>query len=422
MLRHLPLAAALMLSMSVALISGSRTRTVRPPDPPTPTFNKEVVRIFQQHCQSCHRPGNIAPFPLLTHSDAAPRARLIKQMTQQRHMPPWKPVDGCGKFVDSRKMSDHEIGLIARWADGGAPEGTPADLPPAREFSSAWEIGEPDVVLRTPSYTPPVQQEMYRCYSLPPATATDRYVTALDVRPGNRAAVHHVIAFLDTTGESKVLDDRDPEPGYPCFGGPGLAPTGALGGWAPGARAQQLPDGVASLLPAGARVVAQVHYHAHSASSAPDVTELGIYYSKKPVQKQLRILPLINSNFVIPAGAAEHEVTATFRIPPWVSASAITITPHMHLLGRKMKVKAILPDGRESCLIQIDDWDFNWQGTYLFENPVPLPGGTALQMSAIYDNSAGNPRNPNTPPKDVRWGEATTDEMAIAFIGFTVEP
>lgn len=405
----------------------ARQRASHPTAPPSnvPTFDKEVVRIAQAHCQTCHHPGDIAPFSLMTWADAHTQAANMKFMTQTHQMPPWKPAEGCGVFDNPRVLSQDEIDTIARWADGGAPEGNPADLPAPLNFSSGWALGQPDLVLKNPQpYTPPVSGDMYRCFTLPTNLTADQYVAAIDVHPGDPQTVHHVLAFIDTNGSSQALDDADPAPGYQCFGGPGFTITNvnaaSLGGWAPGARPVTLPDGVAMSLPANSRVVLQVHYHPHTAAVHPDQTEIGIYFAKSKPSKLLRILPLMNTTFTIPPGDPNYRVTADFTVPI-VNAHAWLIAPHMHLLGRKMHVDATLPDGRNECLINIDDWDFNWQGMYRYHDPIAIPAGTRLSLEAFYDNSSANWRNPNSPPKPVSWGEATTDEMCIAFIGFTID-
>lgn len=420
------------LALVIALV-GARTRPSRSPAPATaqgPTFSNEVVRILQDNCQSCHHPGDIAPFSLMSYSDAKFRAADIKYMTQTHQMPPWKPTAGCSTFADARVLSQADIDTLARWVDGGAPEGDRSKLPPPRMFDGGWVLNQPDLVLKSPeAFTPPEGKDTYRCFTMPANTTADQYVSAIDVRPGDRQTVHHVIAYLDTTGESVALDEKEPGPGYTCFGGPGFsisnASTATLGGWAPGARPVVLPDGVAMSLPAAARVVLQVHYHPHGAPAQPDQTEIGIYYSKTKPSKLLRILPLINTTFTIPPNDPNYKVSASFTVPkiPGISTDAHLwlVAPHMHLLGKKMNVEARLPDGQTQCLINIDDWDFNWQGMYRYSDPVAIPAGTKLSLAAYYDNSAANLRNPNDPPKAVSWGEATTDEMCIGFLGVTID-
>jgi hypothetical protein len=423
-MRRVLIATALILAFV-----GARQRVSRPPvAPPGPTFNKEVSRILQANCDSCHHPGDIGPFSLMTYRDAFPHAQAIKSMTQTRQMPPWKPSLDCGNIADARVLSNDEIDTLAKWADAGAPEGNAADLPAPLTFEGGWSLGQPDAVLSNSTpYTPPAVGDMYRCFTMPTNLIEDQYVSAIDVRPGDRQTVHHVIAFIDTTGESRALDEADPAPGYQCFGGPGFAITNldasALGGWAPGYRPVMLPEEVALLLPKASRVVLQVHYHAHGSAPQPDQTQIGIYYAKKKPARLLRVLPLINRTFTLAPNDSNARVTAEFKLPvfPAINAHAWLIAPHMHLLGRKMRVEATSVTGAKQCLINIQDWDFNWQGMYRYKDPVPLAAGTTLALEAFYDNSTMNWRNPNTPPKPVSWGEATTDEMCIAFIGFSID-
>jgi hypothetical protein len=420
---------ALVAVLALAFI-GARQRAVRIVPPPFiagPTFNKEVVRIFQDHCQTCHHPGDIGPFSLMTFADAFPNATNIKLMTRTHQMPPWKPSTDCGSFAEARVLTQDEIDVLSKWVDNGAPEGNPADLPQPLDFQSGWALGQPDLVLSSAQpYTPPATGDMYRCFTMPTDSTSDQYVAAIDVHPGDRQTVHHVIAFIDTTGESAKLADAGG--GYQCFGGPGFAITNVnastLGGWAPGARPVKLPEGVGFLLPKNSRVVLQVHYHPHGPAPQPDKTEIGIYYSKTKPTKLMRILPLINDTFTIPPGDSNYRVTASFdlpNIPSLANTHVWLIAPHMHLLGRKMHVDATLPSGQKQCLVTIDDWDFNWQGMYRYQNPIAVPAGSHLALEAFYDNSPDNWRNPNDPPKSVSWGEQTTDEMCIAFLGFTID-
>lgn len=417
-LRLLPLVAVLLALPAVA-----KQRVVRHPAPAaTPTFSNEVVRILQQNCQSCHREGDIAPFPLMTYADARPRASLIRFMTETRQMPPWKAADGCGDFRDERRLSDADIDTIQRWVAAGAPEGNPAQLPPPRQFPIGWALGEPDLILRNAeAYTPPPHTDTYRCFTIPTNLIADKFVAAVDTHPGDRTTVHHVLTFLDTTGASVALDEAEPGPGYTCFGGPGFATTGTLGGWAPGSRPLELPENVAFTLPAASRVVMQVHYHPHHGETRPDQTQLGVYFSNAAAPKEMRIIPLINDTFTIPPNDPHYRVDAAFPIPVPLPLKLWLVAPHMHLLGKEMTVQMKRPDGSTECLIRIDDWDFNWQGAYRYVNPVEVPAGARLSLTAYYDNSSANPRNPNDPPKPVSWGEGTTDEMCLAFLGFTVD-
>lgn len=419
-MRRFALAAAL----AAAFLGASRQRSVHPPvappAAPAPTFSNEIVRIFQAHCQTCHHPGDIGPFSMMTYAETRPHANDIKFMTQSHQMPPWKPSMTCSELADARVLTQDEIDLIAKWVDDGAPQGNPSNLPPPLQFEGGWALGQPDAVLSNPQpYTPPAASDMYRCFTLPTNLTADQYVSAIDVKPGDRQTVHHVIAFIDTNGSSASLDGKDGAPGYQCFGGPGFAITNidasTLGGWAPGARPVMLPEGVAFSLPKNSRIVLQVHYHPHNGAPAPDQTQIGLYYAKTKPAKLMRVLPLINTTFTIPPYDANYRVTANF-VNVFANAHLWLIAPHMHLLGRKMRVST-----QNTCLIDIEDWDFNWQGMYRYKEPVPIPIGTNVSLEAFYDNSAANPRNPNQPPKPVSWGEQTTDEMCIAFLGITLD-
>jgi hypothetical protein len=427
--RRVPI-AVLALALATVLLVAARPRIVAHPEPVKtvsgPTFDNEVVRIFQQNCQSCHHPGDIAPFSLMSYGDAAARADAIKYMTSTKQMPPWKPSPGCGDFEQARVLKQDEIDTIVKWVDNGAPEGNAADLPTPLDFSSGWAMGQPDMVLSYPeSYTPPATGDMYRCFPLPTNLTSDRYVSAIDIHPGDRASVHHVIAYIDTNNGSQALDDNDSGPGYTSFGGPGFSVTNpnaaSLGGWAPGSRPVSLPEGVAYSLPAASKVVLQVHYHPHDGKPKADRTEIGIYFAKTKPKQLLRVIPIINDTFTIPPNNPNYLVTASLPIALPVPTHLWIVAPHMHLLGHKMSVTAALPNGTFGCLINIDDWDFNWQGLYRYKNAVALPAGTRLSLGAYYDNSAGNWRNPNDPPQSVSWGESTTDEMCIAFVGITID-
>ena len=393
------------------------------------TFNNQVVRIFQQHCQMCHRPGNIAPFSLLTFQDAIVRATLIRNAVESREMPPWKPVNAHGVFKGERALTEQEIQTIVQWASNGAPEGAPADLPPAATFPETWSMGPPEMVLKpSEPYTLPANSsDVYRCFPISLDTQSDVYVRGYEVLPGNRAIVHHVLLFLDEQGQSASLDNAEPGPGYTCFGGTGfLFGVGGLGGWVPGSSAEKFPLGTGVRIPKGTRVVMQVHYsladvHANSGLSfdhgvQSDQTSVGLYFSPVAVQG-LSYLPVVNPVFQIPAGESRFQVRAFTTVSS--NVDLVGIAPHMHLLGKEARVTARFVDGTTRELIRIDDWDFHWQGSYTFQQPIRLPAGTVIEMSAIYDNSTNNPRNPSNPPVPVSWGERTIDEMCLTFLSVT---
>jgi len=384
------------------------------------TYARDVAPILAQNCETCHRAGQIGPMPLTSYVQAAAWRGDIKRYTESRQMPPWKADPGAGDFQDSRRLSNHDVATLAKWADAGAPEGDPKDIPAPPHFRDGWPLGQPDLVLQPsrPYHLEADGSDVYRCYVIPTDFTHDRYVSAVDVQPGNRSIVHHVIAFIDGTGASANLDGHEKEPGYTSFGGVGFTPTGSLGGWAPGITAHALPDGVATEVPAGARIVLQVHYH-KDGKPETDFSRIGLYFAKTEVQKTLHIIPIIHG-LDIPAGDSRYTVT-TLGVPSPVDFHLLAVTPHMHLLGRAMKLTAILPSGEKVPLISVSDWDFNWQATYFYKKPIAFPKGTRVEITATYDNSAHNPRNPNSPPKATTWGEQTTDEMCIAFLHYTLD-
>jgi len=398
----------------VFTFAAARRRSVTAPGPPT--FNREVVRILQDNCQSCHRPGDIAPFPLISYNDAVAMAPQIRIMTQLRKMPPWKPAEGAGDFVGVRRLSQRDINTLAQWVDAGAPEGRPEDLPPAPPAKGDWVLGQPDLVLSMPKpFTPPFDRDEYRCFSIPVPANNDLWISTIDFRPGDRATVHHIVQYLDLSGASAQLD-KDGS-GFTCFGGPLVEDADVVGAWSPGARPVPLPEGTAVRIPKGARILMQVHYHPHFGKVGVDQTSVGLYFAKTEVKKQLRYDAVLNTRLFIPAGAANQKIEASATLDAEIEI--VSIYPHMHLLGQRIRVDATLPDGTIVPMINIPQYEFQWQGSYVYRNPVRLPRGTKLHIEAWYDNSEGNLQNPNSPPKDVRWGEASTDEMCIALFGYT---
>ncbi|HMH48656.1 MAG TPA: hypothetical protein VK548_00375 [Candidatus Acidoferrum sp.] len=408
---------ALIGAAAVLLFSG----TV--PAAETPTFSNEVVRILQSRCQTCHRTGEHAPFPLLTYRDAYDKRDDIKDAVRGRAMPPWKPVPGFGDFTESRRLTDAEQATIVSWIEAGAPEGDRAKLPSPRVFPEGWRLGPPDHVLEmAEAFTVPAKaSDIYRCFLIPTNFPEDRWVTKVEFAPGDRKLVHHILSYIDTGTTAADLDKADPGPGYTCFGGPGFLPVGGLSGWAPGTQPRVMDPGIGMLLPKGATVVLQMHYNNNATESRNDRTRMALHFAKTPIEKRQRGLAVLDRTFTIPAGERRYEVHGSLTIPAGRDMHANSIAPHMHLLGREMKVTATYPDGTVRPLIHIDDWDFNWQGSYTFTKPVPLPAGTRIDMVALFDNSAENLRQPTRPPRPVSWGEGTTDEMAIVFIGFTLD-
>jgi mono/diheme cytochrome c family protein len=389
-------------------------------DPPV-TYSRDVAPILQANCQECHRPGGIGPFSLLTYQDAKARAEVIQHYTRQRIMPPWKAADGYGDFQDSRRLTDEQIQTIARWVESGAPEGDPKELPPPRQFIEGWMLGAPDVGLDAgePFEVPADGEDIYRDFVLPFSPEQDQWVAAVEVRPGSPAVVHHVVLYIDPEGQSPDLDEADPGPGFTVFGtDAGFSPSIWLDGWAPGATPRFLPPGTAWKIPAGSRVVMQVHYHPHG-TALQDLTRIGLHFAKGPVEKRVRTSTVGNVEFEIPPGAARHRVTAGGRLP--LDITLLSVWPHMHMLGREMKVTATVPGGIAKPMVWIPDWDFNWQQVFAFKEPLKLPQGSRIDLIAYYDNSIRNPNNPNKPPQTVTFGPQSTDEMCFCFFRYTVD-
>jgi hypothetical protein len=395
--------------------------------PAQPTYSKDVAPIFQKHCVECHRRGDIAPFTLENFSTAVWNSRAIERSLKSKTMPPWKPVEGFGEFRDHPTMTDQERQTVLDWIAADLPEGNQADLPPPAPPKDDWPLGPPDLDLRMlQPYTPPTDNgDIYRCFIIPTGLNETVNISAIDVLPGSRQIVHHVLLFQDTQGVGQDLESRDGQPGYPCFGGPGIMFSlenlnAALAGWAPGQRPHYLPDGIGIPLQKGARIIMQVHYHPHHGTDT-DQTRIGLYFSKKPITQRLFQLPLINDNFTIPAGTARYDVNASLTVPLLFDFHVIWVYPHMHLLGREIKMEVQNRDGSVTPLIYEDNWDFNWQGSYTLKEAVGVRSGSVVRLKCTFDNSAANQRNPNSPPKSVGWGEATTDEMCVGFLGLTLD-
>ena len=392
----------------------------KPEDAGAVTYTQHVARILQDNCQTCHRDGQVAPFALTNYEEAKTWATEINAYTKARLMPPWKAAADFGEFQHDQRLSEEQIELIERWVKGGTAQGPSEAMPPQPEFVDEWTLGQPDHILEMPEeYTiGPEGEDDYRHFIIPTNFDRDMFVQATDVIPGNRQTVHHVIAYADTSGKARELDAADPGPGYSRFGDVGFEPASAVGGWAPGSRPTMTPEGTGFWLPKGADVVLQVHYY-RTGVEEKDRTKLGLYFSKHPKPVPVRAGVAINHDFTIPPGEKNYKVEASWTVERPVYA--ISVFPHMHLLGKEMKVTATLPDGTVEPLVWIKDWDFNWQSQYSYARPLRLPKGSRITVDAWYDNSAGNPLNPNSPPTTVYWGEDSTDEMLICHFQCTCD-
>lgn len=379
-----------------------------------PTYNRDIAPILDSQCALCHRPGEVAPFPLLTFQDAAKRAALIATVAAKGLMPPWKPEPGFGKFQHERRLTPEQIALLDAWAKAGAPAGDPKDRPPLPSFTEGWQGGEPDLILKTGNgFTVPADgNDRFQCFVLPLNIEKDSYIRTAEFRPGNRRVVHHGVIYVDETGTARRLAASSPDGSYPCFGGPRVASTGLLAGWAPGTITEPGDPELSIPVKKGTDLVVQIHYHP-SGKPETDISSIGVSFSGPPSRGRTSLI-MVDTNLDIPPGDPHYVVRSSLTLPRDVNIAGIF--PHAHWLCKDMLVDAHLPDGETVHLIRIEDWDFNWQGGYRYEKPVHLPQGTRVELQYTYDNSAQNPRNPSNPPARVRFGEQTTDEMAVAFL------
>jgi hypothetical protein len=376
--------------------------------PAVPVFTRDVAPILYRHCATCHHEGEVAPFPLITYDDAKKRARLIADVTRSRLMPPWKPVEGFNHFKDERRLSERELGTIQRWVAAGAPEGNTALLPKPPVFSNDWTLGPPDLIVQAPEHfeVSGAGNDNYECFIVPMNLVRDRYLRAVEFRPSNRRVVHHALMFTDTSRTSR-------EPQYPCFGSVGLLPTEGLGGWSPGMAPVRMPEGAAVPIASRSKLVVQVHYHPDGKAER-DQWSVGFYFTDQAPVRRVVDVGVASRQIDIPAGEPRYIVREHFTTP--IAVDAVGVIPHAHLLCRDMRAWALLPNGRKQWLLNLHDWDFNWQDQFQYAQPIRLPADSRIEMEFVYDNSAANPRNPNSPPARVTWGAGTKDEMAGVHI------
>jgi len=391
------------------------------------TFTKDIAPIIFSRCTACHREGQAAPFPLTNYAQTAKRARQISRITARREMPPWIPDANHEPFIGERWLSDKELSLLEQWWKNGTPEGAAEDLPPLPEFAAGWQLGEPDLIVKMtePFEIPADGPDIIRNFVIPLPVEKDKLVAAIEFHPGNRSVVHHAVLFLDDAGHGRRLDRESPGPGYSIFGGTGFIPSGALGGWSVGNTPRRLPEGTGRYLKKNSDLVLQVHYHPTGRAES-DQSEIGIYFVDKPVEEALQkpfslvsSFWLANYQIDIPAGESSYARKASYTLPEDIRM--VGVVPHMHLLGKNMKVTATLPDGTMRVLINVPEWNYNWQDEYYYQHPFPLPRGTRIDLEAAFDNSDDNPNNPSSPPQPVTWGEGTLDEMLYCFFLFSAD-
>lgn len=379
------------------------------------TFARDVAPILFEHCVACHRADGIGPFSLETYAGARERAGLIAALTGARTMPPWLPDPGPEPFVGERRLPDEEIKTLRRWAEGGALEGDSAALPPAPRFAPGWQLGEPDLVVTMPEpYVVPASgRDVFRSFVVPVPTEQDRFVEAMEFRPGNHEVVHHAVVLVDAARSTRHLDALDPEPGWVGMqAGLAESPDGHFLGWTPGKTSLEAPEGMTWRLPRGSDLVLQLHLLPRP-DAAPVQVQVGFHFGETPSRTSTR-LRLGTKAMEVRAGETNYRIRDDYRLP--VDVELVGLYPHAHYLGREMRAWAEFEDGRRQPLLHIPDWDFNWQAEYRFARPVSLPAGAKLAMEFRYDNSADNPQNPHDPPRRVRYGPESSDEMGDLWI------
>ncbi len=383
------------------------------------TFNRDIAPIIFRSCSSCHRPGEAAPFSLLTYSDVKKHARQIADVTRSRAMPPWLPEPQKLKFADELRLSDAEIAMLQRWVEQGEVEGNSADLPAAPKFVEGWRLGKPDLILTAskPLTLPPSGTDTYWNFIFPVPINETRWVKAVEIRPGDKRYVHHANILVDRSGSSR---SRETEPGA-GFGGMEIRiesqvfdPDSHLLFWKPGTVSSVEPDGMALRLDKGTDLILNTHLQP---SGKPEVIQpsIGLYFTDHPATKFPMLLQLENDlKLDIPPGDKDFLVTDEFKLP--VDVELLAIYPHAHYLGKDIEASAKLPDGTKETLIHIPEWNLNWQAVYRYAEPVRLPKGTSISLRYSYDNSDGNPLNPNHPPARVKGGNRSSDEMCHLWL------
>ena len=388
--------------------------------PATVTYAEHVAPILNQHCTSCHHSDAVAPFSLVGYQNAKKEASMITNSTESKRMPPWKAVHGFGDFRDENRLNETDLAILKKWSETGCKEGDPKKEPKLQTFNPGWDLGKPDIVLTQPKPFKVSAEgaDVYRNFVFDLKNTEPVYVTAMDVKPGNKKIVHHIIGYLDSRGGATRLEqqNKDGQDGYTSTGGGiGVIPSGALGGWAPGVTVRKTAPGTAFVINPGTKIIMQVHYH-KDGKPEEDQTKLGLYTTSEKPKKEVDIFWCANPMFRIPVGDANYKVSWKETIP--ADATIYTVMPHMHLLGKSMKAKLIKEDGTEVPLVFVNSWDFNWQLVYALKEPMPVKKGWKLAVEAVYDNSDSNPYKTNHP---VTWGEQTTDEMALLVVGYAAD-
>ncbi|HET9266815.1 MAG TPA: hypothetical protein VFO31_01575 [Vicinamibacterales bacterium] len=401
----------------------------RTADKNAPTFTKDVAPIIFKNCATCHRPGEIAPMSLLTYEDARPWAKAIRDEISEKNMPPWHADAPAGTFHNERLLSDGDRATLIAWANGGAPRGDPALMPPTPVFPEGWAAGKPDVVFEMPEdYKLPADGTIeYEYFYIPTSFTEPKWVKSIEIRPGNREVVHHVLLYYRAKPDMQrtaVLRPNADNSATPQRRVPGTRPQRAdlkdlpqrlLATYAPGTNVQVAPAGTAFRLEPGGVIELQMHYTTIGEPTT-DRTKVGLIFANEPSPRELRASQFINGVFTLPAGAADVAVSTDVEFLQ--DSTVWALLPHTHLRGKKWEYKLVLPTGETRAILSVPRYDFNWQTYYMFKEPLNVPKGAKIVSTAWYDNSAGNKSNPD-PKVDVKWGDQTWEEMQYTGILFS---
>ncbi len=452
-------AVILLLAAVLVALPSSNANTIK-----TVTFTKDIAPIFNKNCATCHRPGEAAPFSTLSFKDVRPWAKSIKEKVANRTMPPWHHDPHVGQWSNDARLSQADIDTVVAWVNAGAPEGNAKDMPLAPKFTEGWAIGKPDLIIPMPKefVLKANGPDEIQHFEVDPGFKQDTYVQMAEARPGNRKIVHHIIAFVQPPQKNndaakkmtpeerrKMREEMDDkmvffQDGFltkvkadaPVYddgcatssGGGGVFRDGSggdgggsalLAGYAPGMNQAVWPAGTVKKIPAGSKLIFQLHYSTFLGvtSEERDQSSVGLIFAKN-TERELKTTGIANHYFKIPAGAENHRATACWTAPE--DMHIVTFMPHLHMRGKSMEFKAVYPNGKSEIISSVPSYDFNWQVVYYAKNPVAIPKGTKVIVTTTWDNSTKNKFNPD-PKKDIRWGDPTYEEMTIGWIDYTLD-
>lgn len=387
-----------------------------------PNWAQDIAPILYKNCTNCHHTGGLAPFPLISFSDAVAVQIGMQDAVINKRMPPWPPDPSFVQHTHERILTPAEITAIDDWINNGAPSGNLSLAPTPPVYNNLTQLGIPDLSMSIPTYSVGGTSDIYRCFPIPSGLTSKQFITSLEVIPGNSSIVHHVLVYADNLNTCYTLDSADPGPGYTNFGGPGVSSAKLIGAWVPGADPYLLPQGMGIPLDSATNIIVQIHYPAGSLGMI-DSTRLNFILSPPPM-RDVTILPILNHLNTLVNGPLYINANATktfhekYVLPAALDISLLSVAPHMHLIGKNFKSYAVSPAGDTIPFIRINNWDFRWQGNYSFKNVLKVPGGSTLHAFALYDNTINNLFNPNSPPLPVSAGESTTDEMMLEYFFF----